>query len=137
MQKFGNDSNLVKSSYRWLLQDINISIWNGTCFLKILSEDFSGKESDIKKKYDIRLGKKKFKSGNIPRLLFTGKVNDLEYICRSIVINLTDTSGSCEARGEKKLLFTFSFLDVSFKGVIVVDGGRTVRNGEKIEIVQC
>ena len=41
----------------WILDDINIRIWNGICFLQVLSEDFNGDKMTIEDVYDIVKGK--------------------------------------------------------------------------------
>ena len=38
----------------WMIDDIKIRIWNGTCFLDLLDEDFSTSYSDINDKYSLR-----------------------------------------------------------------------------------
>lgn len=51
MQRFGRKTSLVNDS-TWILDDINIRIWNGTCFFQTFNEDFSRNDNDT---YDLSL----------------------------------------------------------------------------------
>ena len=54
MQRFGSSAEYNYST--WMLDDINIRIWNGTCFLQLLSQDFSSRDL---MSYDLLLGEVK------------------------------------------------------------------------------
>ena len=81
MQRFGSSAEYNYST--WMLDDINIRIWNGTCFLQLLSLDFSSRDS---MSYDQLLGEVQAPSCGTP-----GSGNALHFI-RSNNGNLTRRS---------------------------------------------
>ena len=73
MQRFGSSAEYNYST--WMLDDINIRIWNGTCFLQLLSQNFSSRDS---MSYNQLLGEVQAPSCGTP-----GSGNVLHFIGRN------------------------------------------------------
>ena len=106
MQRFGSSS--IDNYASWILDDIKVRIWNGTCILQLLSEDFSRNMMMIAGSYQLSSAKVRRplcgSSGNGSALEFSIGVSNRS-TRRSINIQLTYTNGSCEEQdGSKKLL---------------------------------
>lgn len=117
MQRFGENSR--DSDATWILDDINVTFWNGTCFLQVLHEDFSGDELTIANAYDVELAETEEPTCDVTNgkaLVFrhrttrsgmsggrTGDRTGITTRSLSVVIHRNDISETCEERDYSKL----------------------------------
>lgn len=94
MQRYRSDRNVDVAT--WYLDDINVRLWNGDCFLSVLSEDFSGGVSnDFRVQRGIVVEDPCGDEGEV--LYFNGLRTTSNSVInrRSLVISMFNTSGSC------------------------------------------
>ena len=118
---------MMKKYAGWILDDINIRIWNGSHFLQVLSDDFNGYDRNNLnfESYNLRLAELEKdghckSSGNDYYLQFD--LEDIGTTTRYLIVNVTNISLAYEERGEFFSFCCLCIVEVALQGVSVVYG---------------
>ena len=99
MQRFGTQAG--RNFALWIIDDVKIKLWNGSCFSELVSKNFSS-DADIEGlDLDVRSGTiKTCGSSDVNEALHFSDAVTSDLTRRSITINVSDQSSRCEEESQ-------------------------------------